>query len=390
MEILGSAARSRQEGDRGAESEALTRARTIDPGNYQLAGSSAVAGIVRGKDLAALAREIGDQGRGGPEAALAAARLLEIAGEQEESLGRHREACAAGGAACVVDLAIRLARMQRYEEALGLLQPLADADPDADLSRLLGEMYFASQDTYRAGQAFARAAELRPGDPDILLRQGDCFAAVRDHDAAKAKYEMARAALPGPGLPEQRLGDIALQQGDRKAAVEHYRRGLDLDTNTTAGTLLLGRLLAEKGMTEEALSLFLDAAARDTRSGSALYFAAESAAAADRLNEAEEYLRQSIEREPGNPAAIYQLARLVVHKGDPADGGKLLTDLAAHAGTEIARVALRDPIFSGAPPDSPLRKGLERLREEVVRLHEASGASRAAAGEGAAREAPNP
>lgn len=366
IQLMRSAAAARQARDREAEKAALREAWSTDPGNFQVGMHLVGSGEVAGKrEVDGVVKEIEIRGAGLPEALLAIARIRDIANDPAGSIESLKRAGAAGGVGALVEAALALSRERRHEEAAELLAPVTEASADPDLQRTLGDLYFALQNTYRAGQAYDKAAGLRPHDPDILLRQGDCLMAARDYPGAIAKYEGALAARPGSKLVEMRLGNVALQRGDRTAAIEHFRRGVDVDTNTVAGALLLARQLTERGMIDEAMPFFLDAASRETRSGAALYFAAEGLAAAGRLEEAESYLKQSLEREPKNPAAIYQLARLVVHRGDPDEGGRLLGQLAKVARPELAMMALRDQAFSSAAPGSSLRKGLEDLRRSL-------------------------
>ena len=105
-----------------------------------------------------------------------------------------------------------------------------------------------------------------------------------------------------------------------------------------------------------------DAASRDTHSGTALYFAAETLVAAGKLQDAEGFLRQSLEREPDSAATLYQLARLMAHRGDAGEAGTLLVRFAKNAPPNLAQMALQDQLFSEAPPDSPIRRGLDAIR----------------------------
>jgi tetratricopeptide (TPR) repeat protein len=345
--------------------EALEEAWKLDPGNFEvavwLAHENGPGELAQNQSLA---QEVQSRGEGMPEAALAASRILEI-GEDAGTAGASTEAlkraCSTGAPGCTVEHALRLARTGKQEEAAKALSGLAEKAEDPDLWRTLGDLYLAVENTLRAGQSYDKAAALRPGDPDILLRQGDCLTAAHDFKGARVKYEAARTALPDLRLVELRLGGLARQQGNRAEAVDHFRRGLGADTSTAAGEVALGRLLADQGMTQEAVPLFLDAASRDTASGDAYYYAAEALAADGKMDESEKYLRLSLERDPNNPNTIYQLARLLVYRGDREGGGKLLEQLAQSATVQLAAAALRDPLFQNDAPGAPLARGLNAL-----------------------------
>ena len=343
--------------------ERLREAWALDPGNFQIAAMLAGLGAARGPGqlgdlIHAIESRFGDR----PEGLLAVSRVEDAAGDAAGATDAMTRACASAGAGCTIELALRLARAGKGAEAASALAPLAERHPDPDLWRTLGDIYLSLENSFRAGQAFGRAAMLRPNDPDLLIRQGDCLAVVKDWKGAVGKYESALGLLPGLKLAERRLGVVAAGAGDRKAAVEHFRRGLDVDTNTPPGAIALGRLLAERGMLEEAMPIFLDAASRDTHSGTALYFAAETLVAAGKLQDAEGYLRQSLEREPDSAATLYQLARLMAHRGDAGEAGALLERFAKNAPPNLAQMALQDQLFSETPPGSPIRRGLDAIR----------------------------
>lgn len=364
VELLRAAAAARESRSRDGELSALRTAWGLDPGNYEIAVWLALANGPKSPELAGLARDVEERGAGFPETLVALARLIGVA-EDGESLETLKRACLLGGEGCAVDLAIKLSRAGKYEDASKTLTPIAEASKDADLWRTLGEIYFAVENTYRAGQAFDKAAALAPDDPDILLRQGDCLAALRDYKGANTKYEAVRTLQPDLALVELRLGSLARQQGDRPAAVEHFRKGIGADPNTAAGAIALGRVLSEQGMTAEAIPLFRDAAARDTSSGDALYYEAEALAAEGKLEDAEKALRSALERSPSNPTTLYTLARLTAFRGDRAAAGALLEQLARSTTTEIAVAALRDPLFTNDAPGAPLAKGLQALYDVV-------------------------
>ena len=358
--LLRASADEANNNDSAGRKKSLSEALALDPGNFETSALIVAARGTNGVEgTTETARQVEIRGRGMPEALLALARIREVAG----ALDARKSACASAGEGCVIDLALRMSRMGKNEESAALLAPIAEKSGDADLWRTLGDAYFALQNTFRAGQAFDRAASLRPDDPDILLRQGDCLTTVKDYKGAIAKYQAAQNAQPGLKLAELRLGHIAQAQGDRRGAVEHFRRGLEVDTNTPDGAVVLGRVLAERGMIEEAIPVFLDAASRDMRSGAALYYAAETLGNAGKLDQAEGYLRQSLEREPDNPATLYQLARLLQHRGNGDEAGAMLLRLAKHVQVGIAAQALRDPLFSAAAPGSPVKKALDAVQE---------------------------
>ena len=277
----------------------------------------------------------------------------------------------------------------------------------------LGRVYLDDNQPAQADARYAQALAAQPGTVAALYGLGQAALAQRDYSRAVERFEQVLAADPrasiahyplalayrglgdtanaeahlrqqgktevGPPDPrmvelrnlldssaaEEARGMRAAEGGDYRAAVEHFRKGVGTDTNTVAGSIALGRVLAEQRMTQEALKLFLDAAARDTSSGEALYHAAETIAAEGDLKQATIYLQQSLERDPVNAASLYQLARLQTYQGDRKTASATLEKLATCASTEIAVTALRDPLFTEDAPGAPLAKGMQALYELV-------------------------
>ncbi len=326
LELLRQAGAARERQDAAAERAAIGQAWLLDPGNFEVAKWLVQANGPAGKETnPGIVSVVADRGTGMPEADLALAQILQEAQGLGDPLEARARACSRGGAGCAVELALVRARASEIEPAAAALAPVAEQGKDADLWRTLGDLYLAAQDTYRASQAFEKAAGLRPDDPDILLRQGDCLAATRDYKAAAAKYEAAGAAQPGLALVELRLGRLSLQMRDRAAALEHFRKGVGVDTNTAAGAVALGRLLSDEGMTQEAIPLFLDAASRDTSSVEPLYYAAEALAAEGNLEEAEKQMRRALDRDPEEraralPAGAARGLPRAARGGGPAPG----------------------------------------------------------------------
>lgn len=351
------------------ENAALREAWTIDPGNFEVARWSVQqAGPGTGAETLPLLREVEARGAGMPEAWLAIAQMRAAIPHSGDPLEARRKACEKAGAACPIDIALALAHTGQFDQALALLGPVAESAEDTDLWRTFGDLALAVQDTYRAGQAYEKAAARRPNDPDLLVRQGDVLVATKDYAGASARYETAKNLVPDLPIVEMRLGKLARLQGDRAAALEHFRKGLGADTNTAAGAIALGKLLASEGMNEEAIPLFNDAASRDSASVEPLYAAAEALAAEGKLDEAEAQLRRALDRDSRSPAVIYQLARLVVYKGNRDEGGKLLEKLAEVATPEIAVAALRDELFTNDAPGQPLAKGMQALYAAVKKM----------------------
>ncbi len=96
------------------------------------------------------------------------------------------------------------------------------APADLRWSYSLGALLQTTGDFPEAEAHLARALEIRPGDPAVLIRLGEVRLQLGHLDDARQAFE---AALPAPGAAAAAhfgLGRVALLQGDARAAVGHF------------------------------------------------------------------------------------------------------------------------------------------------------------------------
>ena len=107
------------------------------------------------------------------------------------------------------------------------------AKKEAALYRQRGALAYLN-DTQAALRDYTKAAELDPDDGEGLIFLGQLQARAGDSPAAKQSFERVIALGDRPENEKQRhwayflLGDIDAALGDRKAALDHYKRAQSL------------------------------------------------------------------------------------------------------------------------------------------------------------------
>jgi len=174
-------------------------------------------------------------------------------------------------------------------------------------------------------QAFAlarKAADVAPGNPDVLALFALYYLRIEKLEAAEAAVEAALQTEPENEearrlrmliLLKEGAGALAAKEFDR--ALEHFSTALSADPNNFDAIMGLGRIHAETGETEKALNEFEMAAAVRPASPSPHMALGElhQRAANDALAE-KEYVR-TIEIEPRYEAPYFRLMELYEKNG---------------------------------------------------------------------------
>lgn len=132
-----------------------------------------------------------------------------------------------GDAAPVVDYPQRIAELER-------IVAREPANLKAWIS--LGNDYFDSRQPRKAVQAYGRALELEPDNPDVLTDQGIMYRALGWYDRALANFEKAQKLAPNHLQSLYNLGIVhAVDLKQPSRAVPFWTRYLTLDaTSPTA------------------------------------------------------------------------------------------------------------------------------------------------------------
>jgi len=185
--------------------------------------------------------------------------------------------------------------------------------------------------------------------------------------------------VPEPHRPALRtlLGDLLAVHDEYEAEAEaHYRAALEQTPDHAAASEALGRLMARQGRLEEAVPALV-AAARHievdaTQAAEIAAVAARVLLELDRAEEAEEVLKDALQRAPESQRALLELARLYERSGRTTEQAIVLENLSqlplsSMLGAEVAyrRAALLLPSTGGDPYSPESERARAYLLEAV-------------------------
>ncbi len=155
-------------------------------------------------------------------------------------------------------------------------------------------------DDVRAERELARTTEMVSAEPAGWANWGILRLRQRDFDAASERLEKARKLAPQNGRLYYLLGLVATGKGNAGEAIQDLRKAIDLDPKNLVATYQLAEELERQG---------------DTNSD------------ADFQN----LMRQIVAAQPGNVAALLELARVAAKRGDAATLARAVAGIQAQS-----------------------------------------------------------
>jgi len=146
-----------------------------------------------------------------------------------------------------------------------LLGQFPDTDAAANAYFLIAESYFDSEEYLQAANAYAKFAELKPGQIDNLVRtyQGNAAMAGGDFQQAIIAYQAALQSNP-PGIASYlniQIGKAYDNLEDYTTAIQYYLAVYDTaqdNSSKATANLLAGQAYQNLGFADEANTRFLD------------------------------------------------------------------------------------------------------------------------------------
>jgi tetratricopeptide (TPR) repeat protein len=199
--------------------------------------------------------------------------------------------------------------------ALGtLIRAEAAAPGDEDLVFLIGSAWLACEQAGTALRWFRKLEGRRI--PEVHFNMG--LAHNRRNDVAAAEREFRRARQFGPQFPHinEYLGEMLIKRGAFTEAVETLRRGITADPYSALCHHLLGLALVKLRRWYKAYRAFITAVDLDPGEPAYWQMCAESLLELKRSQEAEAYLRKSLELAPQSVDTLVDLGHLLLRKGE--------------------------------------------------------------------------
>ncbi len=199
--------------------------------------------------------------------------------------------------------AARLQWQGKSAAALDLYQSMLTREPalgKGERSRLwshIGECYYALDEPGEAFNAYNRALELDSGNSSARLKLGELYLLG---GSAEQAIEEARKAMASAGPSAdafELLGAAAIADEDASAAVESFRRTLQLDPTRMKVAISLAQLLKRAGKDEEAHQVLQEAAQAQPRSAAPYIELGHLAELDGRSEDAEQAYRKAVATE---------------------------------------------------------------------------------------------
>jgi tetratricopeptide (TPR) repeat protein len=120
--------------------------------------------------------------------------------------------------------------LRDFAAAIGTLSRAVALEPDDGATLIdLGKAYYRKKDYQKALEHFAEARRLMPGYSWSGIWLGRAYVGLKDWPGAEAAFKEVAARDPGFIQGYLGLGDLAEKQGNPSAAREYYRRALQID-----------------------------------------------------------------------------------------------------------------------------------------------------------------
>lgn len=161
------------------------------------------------------------------------------------------------------DREMETARAQGGAEMLALLK--VDIDNQGAISRFVevANQNLASGNASVAAQNYQKALQLSPRDPKLHYNLSVALEKLGNSAAEKKELETAVALDPNIAVAQNRLGWLALQDGERQEAELRFKKALAIKAEFAEAQNGLGVLYSREGKTAEASSLFESAVKND-------------------------------------------------------------------------------------------------------------------------------
>jgi tetratricopeptide (TPR) repeat protein len=237
-----------------------------------------------------------------------------------------------------------MTRWNRYIGALcvaGILWAAPQSPGQAAYEK--ANAFFVAKKFPESLAAIEEALRLDPKLVPALTLKAKLAMASNRYDVARQSLQRALAIDPKSGYAQFLYGLEAFLTNDMKEALPRFRRARELSPNDPRAALYLGLTVESVGSPEEALALYQDAVKLESAAGNlhadTLLPGAKLLMLLGRLDESEQWLRRALKLTPGSRDAHFELARLLLKRGDAAkaaEEGETALGLSEGAASETA------------------------------------------------------
>jgi tetratricopeptide (TPR) repeat protein len=252
-----------------------------------------------------------------------------------------------------------------------LLFAAASASPGHDAYERANALFTAK----KYPEALAATEEALRLDPKLvpaLTLKAKLAMAGSRYDLARQCLERAIEIDPRAAYAQFLYGLVAYLGNDLEAALPRFRKARQLSPTDPRAALYLGLTVESLGDPAQAMSLYEEAVRLERSAGEVhaetLLPGAKLLLLLGRLEESERWIRQAVKASPDSRDAHFELARLLLHKGDAeraAAEGELALTLADGSVNDAAihYLLIRAWQQSGRPDRAAMHANVMRAQE---------------------------
>lgn len=300
--------------------DAYRRAAWLEPDDpelwFDLATAEARLGRYGAADTAL--REATDRNSLRPGLHFLSAWVAENLGRNEEAVGHYRIHLRVhpDDLPARRQLAFALRRLKRPREALAEARLLAKQQPEAMEAQVMhADFAFEAKQAGEAMRVLDAMSRLAPGDREVRVMR--VLVLGRHGRGAQAAAEAEKALAANPRDLHDRMLAARAQQlaGRTERAAAHLGAAIAQVPDSLGPRVLLGQLYQDAGRWREALAAWRETRALFPDHLGVTFAYAECLERLGQLGDAEQVLREVLEREPDNPTALNFLGYLFANHG---------------------------------------------------------------------------
>lgn len=161
----------------------------------------------------------------------------------------------------MLDLAVTLQMLGRFEEVVSVCRDVLDITPESiDARVIMGGAWMKLGKPEKAAPIFKAALALNPDDPNVLNNLGLALAASGRPTPAIRQYERAIQLKPENFQAYNNLGNVFAGLDNFQRAAECYRRALDIKPDYFDSLVNMGNALRSLGETQGSIDAYRRAA----------------------------------------------------------------------------------------------------------------------------------
>ncbi len=267
-----------------------------------------------------------------------------------------------------------------YEEAVALADSVIDAGAaSAEIWMWRGQALSTINDWTEAARSYQQAYRMDPSYAAEIANEWFVFYNAAGALLSEGEMEGALGIIQtgksiAPGRPEfdQMLGDLALQDGDRQQALEHFRQASEL-----AQPLMDDYRQKEGASEDERQRQYFAEMLESTRNNAVLSLynigiihktmALEAQSDAEReehLRAARTSLTEALEMQPGNSEVLNALADILILRGAFEEALAIFDDAMAIIDQQVADALITEEDGAAIKADLRVKKGLTLIEME--------------------------